>query len=138
MTATATEEQTADPPVEGSSDAAPKTPWWRHQLVGVAGVLIAWFSLTVSLMRALETELKGDIAAVENRLTNDITAVENRLKNDITAAEGRVNTNIAGVETRLSDHLSRVEGRLDRILETISNAGNASALDDEQEETASR
>lgn len=133
---TGAEDQTAEPPVEGSSTAAPKTPWWRHQNAGVvaaAGVLIAWFSLTVVLLQGT----KEDIAAVEAALKGDITAVETRLKNDITAAEGRLNTNIAGAETRLSDHLGRVESRLDRIMEMmVADDRVASTIEDQQEEVA--
>ena len=130
-------EESPEPGAPGSSSPEPRTPWWRHQITGVVGaaaVLIAWFTLTWTLL----SSTRDDIAEVETRLKDDISAVETRLKNDITQAETRLNTNITGVETRLGDHLVRVEGRLDRIMEILlDDARRASAGEDEQEEDAS-
>ena len=109
-------EEIPEPGAPGSSSPEPRTPWWRHQITGVVGaaaVLIAWFTLTWTLLSSTR---------------DDIAEVETRLKNDITQAETRLNTNITGVETRLGDHLVRVEGRLDRIMEILlDDARRASA-----------
>lgn len=126
------QEETTEPRSPGLSSPAPKTPWWRHQITGVVGaaaVLIAWLTLTWTMLNST----RDDIAEVETRLKDDIAAAETRLKDDITAAENRLNTNITGVETRLGDHLVRVEGRLDRIMEILlDDARRGSPGGDEQ------
>lgn len=132
-------DETPEPGVPGAHDSEPRAAWWRQPIVaislGIATVLLAWFSLTWTLL----SSAKDDIAAVEARLKDDIAAVETRLKNDITQAEDRLNTNITRAETRLGDHLIRVEGGLDRIMELLlEDARRQRAAGDEQEETGSR
>lgn len=123
---TGAEDQTAEPPVEGSSIAAPKTPWWRHQIAGVVAALLTWFGLTWMMLNDTRKDVKEEITTVETRLTEDIANAEDRL-----------NTNIAGAETRLSDHLGRVESRLDRMMEMmITDDRVASTIEDQQEEVA--
>ena len=104
-------DESPEPPVEGSSEPAPK--WWHHPrtgllagVIGVATVLLTWFSLTFLMLRGTRDELK----------------------NDLSAAERRLNTSITRVEDRLGGQLSRLESRLDRLMESLlDEARQASA-----------